>query len=244
MKTEIKPIGKFHTLICTIDNDDKVAAIVLPSNLEGNSSASRCRVNFINGCLEIPSCTQVTICNDNMPISYITDATVMEMDDCLFRVAAANNAAILNRCSFNMHKTDSFADEIMHWMDCLPSGITKCRLFGGDILSEDMLENIFWACRCRPSMLFFAHTSRVDILNNMSAHTDLNPDNAYIYARSSCQCDEIPLHNYPVMQIGTTSTGNLDLESFPKSKNDKDFSIRLGEDNETRLRTRRPWCSL
>lgn len=202
-------------------------------------SASRCKVNFSSGYLEEAEAGRLVLTGDDRPMSYITDATVMEMNDCLFRTAAANNMAYLNTLSFRKDVIWSLTLALQDWCKALPKEYDKCRLFGGDMLKTEMLECIYDAFGKDDNHSFYMHTSRLDILNDITDKEIKRPDNVYIYARADTNSDIIQMHDFPMLYI-TNKPGHLiDLEFFPGANTDA--TISLGEKNEDQLRTRAPW---
>lgn len=246
LKTEITTVGDWHTLLCENDKGQKIAALVFPSLMETTHSASRCSVDFNSGELKLPTPKSLTSDDDNIT-TFITDATAMEMDDCLFRLACLKNYTWLKTHTFKPYSTSqtSFTRGLMDWLYCIPEEYTMCRIFGGDLIKTEMLECIceaFGDNKCGLSKTFYMYTSRIDILNDIYKKNVNIPSNVYIYARKYVHDDNIPVHNFPTVDIGPNSTGDLDLNTYPWQMSN--ISIRLGDDNDTKLRTKQPWFQL
>lgn len=236
LKLDIKPIKNFYTLLYQ-DKDKHIASIIFPSNMEASMSKSKCSVDFRTGILEARDADSLTMSNQAKTL-YITDSTTLEMNDCLFRVAAHRNYAYLNTLSFNDSVIWSFSLALQDWAKALPKEYDKCRMFGGDIIKTEMLESIYSAFENLPDKSFYIHTARRDILNDVIEKEINKPSNVFVFTR--CLGNEISdIDEFPSLAIHTDGGFSSDIETYPDS--DKDMSISLGEHNAAMLRSKTPW---
>lgn len=239
LKLDIKPIKNFYTLLYQ-DKDNYIASILFPSNMEVSSSKSKCSVDFRTGILDARDGDSLTMSNTSRTL-YITDATVLEMNDCLFRVAANRNYAYLNTLSFSDNVIWSFSLALQDWAEALPKEYNKCRMFGGDIIKTEMLASIYSAFKNIPDKTFYLHTSRRDILNDMIEKGIERPSNVFVFNR--CLGNEISdIDEFPSLVIHTEAGHTSDIETYPTTNND--MLISLGEQNAALLRSKTPWFNL
>lgn len=219
----IRKVGRFHVLFHTLPEGDTVASIVLPSVLENDSSASRCRIKFSTGHV-LPA----------KGTTFVTDSAVMESSSAEYRLACQRNSEFLHTLSFDRESLWGLAPALRDTLAQLPEGVSKVRLYGGDILCTEMLESLAEAMTHEGSFTLYAQTSRVDILNNIDKE-DM-PPNMFVFCRIPNRSKHLGLNSYPYVTIDKNAR-HVDLDVYPADGN-KDITYRLGEANDSVFRNR------
>lgn len=222
---QIEEVEHINTLFSVMPDGSKVASIILPSSMDAVSALNHCSVDFQTGELIPRSDTE-----------FITDATVTEMNDTVFRVACNSNKKYFNSLSFKNPTTASFTLKIKEWKNKLPKQYKKCRLYGGDLLTTDMLRCFCEAFSKDKNHTFYIHTSRWDILNDIN-QTEV-PSNLFLYAVNPIKNSAVTSLNYPTFSY--TNNADTDLNTYPTGKLEK-INIAIGHENANYLRTKKPW---
>lgn len=160
------------------------------------------------------------------------------MNDIKFRMAANSNKQIIRTISFDANYLWNLDLELTNWVSALPTNITKCRLYGGDIYNTDMLKSFIRVAIKFPEKQFYIPTCRVDILNEVE---DIEiPHNLHLFGVYPNYSGLLRLNSFRTITINPNQTDlEIDLDVYPNSKT-KDVEITLQPGNAGLLRTKRP----
>lgn len=223
---KIRMVGHFHVLFHTLPGGDVVASIVLPSAMESEASASKCAITFSTGHVKPAKGT-----------SFLTDSSVSESTDAEYRLACQRNGEFLHTLSFDRDSLWGLAPALRDALAQMPEGVSKVRLYGGDILCTEMLESLGEAMEREEKFTLYTQTSRVDILNNVDKAS--LPGNMLVFSRIPNRAKNLCLNSYPYATV-SASASHVDLDVYPSDGN-TDIEYRLGENNTAILRNRGTW---
>lgn len=213
-------------MFTTLPDGSRLASLPLPSSMETKSSVSRCTVSFGDGSLK----------RKYDYTKFLTDSTVLEMNDAKYRVACEKNAAFLQQLSFDRDVLWGLGPALKDLMDKLPGDVTKLRLLGGEVLCGEMLEALSEAMEGEEGHTLYVQTSRTELLNDHAKGT--LSGNLYLYCRVPNRSDELSMHSYPYAKLDEDAE-YTDVDTYPDGEND--VSYRLGKCNASSLRTGKAW---
>lgn len=227
---KFKTVAGLETLVTRLSSGKEVAALILPSQTEEVSSATRLCIAPDTG-----------ISNSKCVSEFVKTSTVEEMNSPVFRRAAVENLRILN--TIRKDGIEAYISTVANWALECPQKFIRIH-FGGDftLVNKEVFQGLLQALALITEKSFYLRTSVSTIVNDISLTApELIPDNVVIGVEQQ-QAAELPLHNCCTIIFTDDEDACDDLTTFP-DKSTKELYIKITDECKLCATTGKPWWS-
>lgn len=224
-KYVINKASAFYSVLTSLDDDQYVDSLIMPSSLESTSSTTRRVIDVDRG-------SSSTLGKSE----YVKPSTVEEMNSTMFRQAAANNLEYVKQLEAE-GKNKKF-EALKNWAKKSP--VRKLRIyFGGDFVpSDNWLELLGDLAASVPNKTVYVRTTYTGTIDSIKNGISL-PGNIIFGIESSSDMDDIPDN---CVQIVYREGKDIkeDLQAFPE-KGQKILEVQITEECKQCGTTNKPW---